>query len=466
MAIIISQDIERGAFLGNPINVQIISDRNIDFSHQISAIIDNGGKVRLDVNLITQSGQNLTVGDVIRLDGFVAADNLYLNGLYTTVTAITGTYLIDTTIDYVTSAAIVGVSQLYYRENKNFEIRYTVSIKFGTGGTYVDIAGPTSKSIDGINFYYDVSKYLKLLYSQNVGSNETPSIIIPVVFPNNTFEYELPIGKIDFQEYFDDVNGLQTTGDSLTSSSNYLHDGTKYPNDLINKSEIFIDGSIPGMIGRGLNRITKGLSKKYFYISFVTFKSTFSGAIFYYNSSGVVIANQGFNTISANIKWIVVSISSNITNDVAYAKFEIFENSSPFTRFWTEYFYFSESFCPGYLVKYKNDLGGHEILNCGLVQRSLDVSKSSWEKKLDFPFTTTDFGPKNIIQRSDDILELETNTILDWSQAVSLFETESVIVYDIENAREMHGSIITDKSLIDTNDSENLVFKVQLNRRK
>lgn len=469
MAITVVTDLAAKAFLNNPINLRLTSNRSIDFDNAISAIANNSGHVRFSAALIAGSpGQNLIVGDTVRFDGFTEADNLYLNDVVCSVTAITtgSPNLIDTDAVYSTSETVTG-SPKYYRENANFEIKSTVKLKFGSGGTFASILGPTSKSIDGVNFDFDVAKYLKLLYDENVGSNETTAITIPITGSNYYTFYDLPIGQIDFAEYFDDPDGLQKTGSTGNTSAQYLHDGCKMPNDLSDKSNIFIEGTDPNIVGIALSNIKYGLSKEYFAAEFVTFINTVNIKILtvYKNGSSAGSTITAIANKKLVMKQLTAYLSPAVDPDYIYVT--IYKNGAPFTIYYEGYFYFDESnFRPGYLVKFKNDLGGWEILNCGLVERSLEIEKSDWEKKLTFPYTSTDYGSKNTIQRSDDILELTTGTLAYEEELASFWESEFVHVYDITNAKNMHGQLLEDKAIIRTHDSIRAQFKIKLNRRK
>lgn len=462
MALTIVTDIASKSFLNNPIPIRLTSDRNIDFSHLILAVSNNSGKVRLTVNSVSSSGKNLTVGDTIYLSGFTEADNLYLNGLYTNVIGISGAYYVDTEIDYVSHDTIPGPTYpTYLRNNRNFEVRLTLYFRFGLSGTYYQIAGPSSKSIDGTNFDFDVSQYLKTLYDENVGINETFSSI------SGTWALAaLNIPRAYFQaiEYFDDYEGLQIQGSILPYSTEvYVHDALKCPNDIVSKTTIFVEGTHPNITGKILTNLTRGMSNYFTTFDVVCFIANMGVEFKLYTEGGVLWKTQTI-ALTQNKKNIILPAYPDI-QVTAYILATIY-NTSTSNRYGSQTIYLKGHGNPGYVVKFKNDLGGYDHIPMFRLARNIETERMTWEKKLASPYTTTDYGTKSNILRSDDILEFESSVETDNGEIISLLECQSVLIMDVDNFIYMHGTVLTEKIDISPENIENIKVKIQLNRRK
>jgi len=196
----------------NPVLFILTSNRDDNAAKANSALADNGsGYCRFTF----ATPHTLFVGDVVTGSSY---SNSALN-VDMTITAKTST-TIDVSLAYV--AGYSGLTGTITRLNANFQVKAEITV----GSTLVATVSKKGVTISSVESYrYDISRFIADQLSCDIEDIGSAASIVSDSTPNGIKDFE-----VTFTEQFDDIDGILTDGDDITSSTYYGVNAALQPN--------------------------------------------------------------------------------------------------------------------------------------------------------------------------------------------------------------------------------------------
>ena len=423
MAITITATPDTFDFLGRPQEFNVTSDRTSGISKTVFNTTDNGsGKVRFTFS----SSHVMQVGDIVT--GTFTNTALSVRHTVTAVTSLT----LDTDLDYI--AAFSGQTGSILRTNDNFKIK--AEIKKSTTVLATLYSFPISST-----FKFDIQAIVSSEINSE-GATDLP-VISSVFEIRNTSEGLLSYTVV-FTEVYDDVDGLTSEHDTITSSVyNVINASFEYKETQSLSNYILSAASTTAKLLTNIPSLTLVHAEDFIYIFFIyngakqvkakrsiiggIFADVFTPLVTVTNKLGVI--KVGTAAMSSSTNAVSIAISLYDATNVQISEGLIFK--------------FQKTEKCGSRVLFRNKLGGYDAVTIlGEEERKNKVDKAYYKKNLEKGYSLGARGFIALSKSNEKTMKVTTDYLskeqLNWLDELN--ESEDVYLIEDNNYIPIHAT--------------------------